>query len=65
MPHKWNYVHDMVGCNYRLTNLAAVLGVALLELLPGFFEYTHSQGIMTRPAWELMNRLKMLNTARP
>lgn len=30
------YVHDDVGYNYRLTNLAAALGVAQLERLPAF-----------------------------
>ncbi len=30
------YRHDEVGYNYRLTNLAAALGVAQLEQLPGF-----------------------------
>lgn len=30
------YVHDEVGYNYRLTNLAAALGVAQLEQLPAF-----------------------------
>jgi dTDP-4-amino-4,6-dideoxygalactose transaminase len=30
------YVHDEVGYNYRLTNIAAALGVAQLEQLPGF-----------------------------
>jgi dTDP-4-amino-4,6-dideoxygalactose transaminase len=30
------YVHDEVGYNYRLTNLAAALGVAQLERLPVF-----------------------------
>lgn len=108
VPHKWNYVHDMVGYNYRLTNLAAALGVAQLEQLPGFIEnkrkiaaqyekffagsditfvtepenaisnywlntvllkdrkerdsfleFTNTNGVMTRPAWELMNRLEM------
>ena len=108
VPHKWNYVHDMIGYNYRLTNLAAALGVAQLEQLPGFIEnkrgiakryreffensgiifvnepenahsnfwlstilfpdkttrdnfleFTNNNGIMTRPAWELMNRLPM------
>lgn len=33
VPHKWNYIHDMVGYNYRLTNLAAALGVAQMEQL--------------------------------
>ena len=30
------YVHDTVGYNYRLTNVAAALGVAQLEQLPRF-----------------------------
>jgi aminotransferase in exopolysaccharide biosynthesis len=30
------YRHDEVGYNYRLTNLAAAMGVAQLEELPGF-----------------------------
>ena len=32
------YLHDEVGYNYRLTNLAAALGVAQLERLPAFIE---------------------------
>jgi len=109
VPHKWEYVHDYIGYNYRLTNLAAALGVAQMEQLPGFIEakrklakkyqqffenipeiqfisepenaqsnywlnaillkdrqardefleFTNSNGVMTRPVWELMNRLPM------
>jgi perosamine synthetase len=108
VPHKWDYVHDMIAYNYRLTNLAAALGVAQMEQLSGFIkkkrilakEYanffeitdidfvlekensqanywlntiflkdrkerdeflkeTNSKGIMTRPIWELINRLKI------
>ncbi len=108
IPHKWDYVHDIIGYNYRLTNLAAALGVAQMEQLPGFIERkrilaekyidffketdiefivekeyakanywlnavllkdrkerdefleeTNDSGIMTRPIWELMNRLPM------
>lgn len=32
------YLHDEVGYNYRLTNLAAGLGLAQLERLPSFIE---------------------------
>jgi dTDP-4-amino-4,6-dideoxygalactose transaminase len=114
VPHKWDYVHDMIGYNYRLTNLAAAIGVAQMEQFPGFIkrkrklakmyddflktfalsgderltfisesinassnywlnaillenrnqrdhflEETNAVGIMTRPIWELMNRLPM------
>ena len=108
IPHKWKYEHDQIGYNYRLTNLAAALGVAQIEQLPQFLQakrklakqyenyfknseiqffkepenaksnywlntiilnnrkerdnflsFTNECGIMTRPVWELMNRLKM------
>ncbi len=108
VPHPWEYVHDTIGYNYRLTNLAAALGVAQMEQLDSFVssqrllasEYqkffensgiqfvtenentkanywlntvilkdreernnflkeTNDRDIMTRPIWELMNRLDM------
>ena len=36
------FVHDEVGYNYRLTNLAAALGVAQLECLPAFLSRKHA-----------------------
>lgn len=36
VPHRWNFIHDAVGYNYRLPNLNAALGCAQLEQLPGF-----------------------------
>jgi perosamine synthetase len=36
LPHRWNFVHDEVGFNYRLPNLNAALGCAQLEQLPSF-----------------------------
>ena len=36
VPHKWEYVHDEVGYNYRLSNLNASLLVAQLEELESF-----------------------------
>ncbi len=38
IPHAYEYIHDEVGYNYRLTNLAAALGVAQMENLPLFIE---------------------------
>mgnify|MGYP001167689378 FL=1 len=32
------YIHDEIGYNFRLTNIQAALGVAQLEMLPGFLE---------------------------
>jgi perosamine synthetase len=36
LPHRWNFLHDELGYNYRLPNLNAALGCAQLEQLPGF-----------------------------
>ena len=33
IPHPYEYIHDEIGYNYRLTNLAAALGVAQMEKL--------------------------------
>ncbi len=37
-PHRWNFLHDEVGYNYRLPNLNAALGCAQLERLPSMVE---------------------------
>ncbi|NEP26637.1 LegC family aminotransferase [Moorena sp. SIO3I6] len=110
VPHRWEYVHDQIGYNYRMPNLNAALGCAQLEQLPGFlmakrclFEQyqaafmdvpgveiitepegcrsnywlqtlmleqsiasqrdeiltaTNEAGLMTRPVWRLMHRLR-------
>lgn len=36
IPHRWNFLHDEIGYNYRLPNINAALGCAQLEQLPGF-----------------------------
>ncbi|MFT3858161.1 MAG: LegC family aminotransferase [Aquabacterium sp.] len=36
VPHRWNFIHDEIGFNYRMPNLNAALGCAQLEQLPGF-----------------------------
>lgn len=109
VPHRWAFVHDHIGYNYRMPNINAALGCAQLENLDRyienkretaqiytnffknipditfftepencrsnywlnviilkdkiaqqeFLEYTNDHGVMTRPVWELMNRLDM------
>lgn len=109
VPHRWAFVHDHIGYNYRMPNINAALGCAQLENLERyvenkretaqiyadffknvpditfftepencrsnywlnvvmlkdkaaqqkFLEYTNDHGVMTRPVWELMNRLEM------
>jgi perosamine synthetase len=34
----FEYLHDEVGYNYRLVNILAAMGLAQMELLPGFLE---------------------------
>ena len=39
LPHRWNFLHDEVGYNYRMPNLNAALGCAQLEQMPGFLDH--------------------------
>jgi aminotransferase in exopolysaccharide biosynthesis len=113
ISHKWEYVHDETGYNYRLPNINAALGCAQLEQLNVFIKekrclagiyaeyfkgigisfvlepkyarsnywlntillknrternkflfYSNSNGVMTRPAWRLMNKLKMYKSCQ-
>jgi aminotransferase in exopolysaccharide biosynthesis len=109
VPHRWEFVHDEVGYNYRMPNINAALGCAQLEQLADFLKSkrtlferyrnafaavpgvrmvaepanchsnywlqtllldesmveqrddilaaTNDAGLMTRPAWTLMQRL--------
>jgi perosamine synthetase len=109
VPHRWQFVHDHIGYNYRMPNINAALGCAQLEEIDHilankretaekykqffsdkeniqfftepedsksnywlnavllndkeeqlkFLEYTNNHAVMTRPIWELMNRLPM------
>ena len=36
LPHKWAYIHDQVGYNYRMPNINAALGCAQLEQIDRF-----------------------------
>lgn len=36
VTHRWSFLHDEIGFNYRLPNLNAALGCAQLEQLSGF-----------------------------
>jgi len=33
LPHRWEYVHDQIGYNYRMPNINAALGCAQMEQL--------------------------------
>ncbi len=38
LPHKWAFLHDQIGYNYRMPNINAALGCAQLEQLPSFLK---------------------------
>ena len=38
IPHPYEYIHDEIGYNYRLTNLNSALGVAQMEKLDFFID---------------------------
>lgn len=38
MKTQWGYEHDRVGYNYRMTDLAAAIGLVQLKKLPGFIQ---------------------------
>lgn len=38
IPHRWKFMHDEIGYNYRMPNLNAALACAQLEQLPVFLE---------------------------
>ncbi|MDT8412948.1 MAG: LegC family aminotransferase [Vicingaceae bacterium] len=108
VPHRWEFVHDHIGYNYRMPNINAALALAQLEQLDKFIEnkrhlakhyaeffsqtdikfikepkstkvnywlncivlenrqqrdefleISNSNGVMTRPVWELMIHLPM------
>ncbi len=52
LPHKWEYVHDRVGYNYRLPNINAALGCAQLEQLPEFLKKKRTLAERYRKAFE-------------
>jgi dTDP-4-amino-4,6-dideoxygalactose transaminase len=38
VPHKWDFVHDYIGYNYRMPNINAALACAQMEKLDGFID---------------------------
>lgn len=38
VPHRWEYVHDEIGYNYRMPNINAALGCAQLEKIDEYIE---------------------------
>jgi perosamine synthetase len=52
VPHRWSFLHDEVGYNYRLPNLNAALGCAQLEQLTSFVERKRALAVRYAAAFE-------------
>ena len=111
VSHKWAFIHDAIGYNYRMPNVNAAIGCAQIEKIEhilsnkretstsylNFFEgqkdieffkepkdcqsnywlnvillkdknaqqeflqFSNDHGVMTRPVWQLMNKLPMFS----
>ena len=59
-PHRWSFLHDEVGYNYRLPNLNAALGCAQVEQLPSFVERKRRLAERYRSAFEGVDGVRFL-----
>ena len=60
IPHKWEYKHDTIGYNYRLTNLNAALLVAQLENLDKFIENKRELASLYNAYFETQNEFTFI-----
>ena len=61
LPHRWAFVHDAIGYNYRLPNINSALGCAQLEQLPQFLERKRRLANRYREAFSNVNGVKFFN----
>ncbi len=59
-PHKWAFVHDYIGYNYRLPNINAALGCAQLEQLPTFLEKKRELAIRYESAFKTVPNISFV-----
>lgn len=60
-PHKWEYVHDEIGFNYRMPNLNAALLVAQLEQLDFFLENKKNLALKYKTFFENIDDITFIN----
>jgi perosamine synthetase len=59
LPHRWEYVHDEIGYNFRMPNLNAALGCAQLEQLNNFLLSKRKLYNIYKEAFKCINQLKL------
>jgi perosamine synthetase len=60
LPHRWNYVHDEIGYNFRMPNLNAALGCAQLEQLDNFLQSKRRLFSQYLEAFKGISQLRLL-----
>lgn len=60
ITHRWEYVHDEIGYNYRLPNINAALGCAQLEQLPNRLSAKRELFKLYEKAFSKMNGVKLV-----
>jgi perosamine synthetase len=60
LPHRWAFVHDEIGYNYRMPNLNAALGCAQMEQIEKFLRRKRALAETYRKAFEGMPGLRFL-----
>ena len=63
LEHQWEFEHDQIGYNYRLSNLSAALGCAQMEMLPSFLERKRTLADLYQKAFENVDGLGIFREA--
>ena len=61
VPHRWEYVHDHVGYNYRCPNINAALACAQIEQLESFIENKRVTSKVYKDFFENNDKLSYLD----
>ena len=64
VPHKWEYVHDQLGYNYRMPNLNAAVGCAQLEQLDSYLKFKRELFIEYKKIITGYNEIRLLEESK-
>jgi aminotransferase in exopolysaccharide biosynthesis len=61
LPHKWEFIHDEIGFNYRMPNINAALGCAQLEQLPAKVASKRKLHDLYKDAFSKLEQIELFN----
>lgn len=61
VPHKWEYVHDLIGYNYRMPNLNSALGCAQFKRLPEFLKNKRALFLKYREQFSKLKGIRLFS----